>query len=270
MRNALRIVGFYEYTHALQKFDELVRIASPEELEVIDRIIAKREELAITTNLSVRFLHPPNVLDEVSDDPNDRFVRRGLAWLMALARVEVATTAAGFTPRKSPFAFVGATEFELPAYRELLLDGLRSHYWALSNDSDLPAVRKGRVEIHRLIVYGRRLFLMREMLDTMRLLAGDADPRQLKELKDWDKTLEQIQSEVIFSLTEKIRSSPATEFAHFPCPSLEEAVQMGLLSPRPSANIGNAASAPALPSATESSISKEANGNPADGIRRGK
>ncbi len=235
MRSALRVVGFYEYTNALQNFEKLVRSATPEEIEVIDQIIAKREELAIATNLSAQIPHPPHLFDEAPLDANDRFVRRGLAWMMALARVEVAATTAGFTPQKRPFEFVGATDFELPAYRELVLDGLRSHYWALENDPDLKSVRKGRVGIHQLIVYGRRLFLAREMAEAVRLLAVDPTPEQKKELKEWDETLAWTQSNIIFEITDWLRSAPATKVVHVQCPSLEEAVRMGLVAPRPQA-----------------------------------
>ncbi len=233
VRYAARIVGFYEYTSALQKFEQLVRTATPEELHVIDKIIAKRDETAIPTNLSAKIPHPPNVLDEVSNDPNDSFVRQGLAWMMGLARTEVAAVTAGFTPQKDPFRFVGATEFELDAYREMLLDGLRSHYWALSNDSDWPRVRKGRAEIQRIMVYGRRVVLMREMLRAAQMLSQNAAPEQVQELAAWDKNLEHIQAQIVFAITEYIRRAPATERVELPCPSLAGAVQSKLNSPIP-------------------------------------
>jgi hypothetical protein len=251
------VVGFYEYTNALQNFESLVQSATPEELEVIEAIIAKRDELEIATNLSAKIPHPPHLFDEVANDPNERFVRRGLAWLMALARVEVAATTAGFTPQKRPFEFVGATDFELSAYREMVLDGLRTHYWALQNDSDLPTVRKGRVGMHTLIVYGRRLFLAREMVTAVRLAALDPTPEQLQELNQWDETLSGIQSDIVFELTEDLRRAPITDFAHLKCPSLAEAVQLGLTSaPRPPT--ANAPTAPSL----STSPSTRLNGTP--------
>lgn len=230
-RSALRIVGYYEYSHALQKFDELVRTATPEELEVIDQLIAERAELAIATNLSAKVPHPPNVLDEVSTDPNDTFVRQGLAWLMALARTEVAAVTAGFTAQKDPFRYVGATEFELPAYTEMLVDGLRTHYWALSNDADLPRYRKGRGQIHQLMVYGRRLFMMREMLRAAQMLSQNATPEQVEELQSWDQNLEHIQTDIVFAITEYIRRAPGTDKVQVPCPKLESAVQSSLSNP---------------------------------------
>lgn len=225
-------MGYYEYTQALAKFDELVKTATPEEMEVIDEIVGKRDELSITTNLSVNVPHPANVLDEVADDPQDKFVRQGLNWMMGLARMEVASVTAGFMDQKNPYRYVGATEFELDAYREILVDGLRTHYWALFNDTDLPVVRKGKTQIHRLTAYGRRLFLMREMLRTAQVLSEGATPEQLQELSNWDDQLSQIQSDIVFEITEYVRHAPPTEQIEFPCPSLAEAVAMKLIPQR--------------------------------------
>jgi hypothetical protein len=226
-------VGYYEYTHALAKFDELVKTATPEEMEVVDTIIGKRDELSIPTNLSVNIPHPANVLDEVADDPQDKFVRQGLNWMMGLARMEVASVTAGFMDQKDPYRFIGATEFELDAYREILVDGLRTHYWALQNDADLPLVRKGKASIQRLTAYGRRLFLTLEMLRTAQALSHGATPEQLRELSRWEDHLSQIQSNIIFEISEYIRRAPPTELIELPCPSVTKLVQSQLTPQRP-------------------------------------
>lgn len=257
MRSALRVVGFYEYTNALRNFEPLVRAATPEELVVIEEIIAKRDELEIAINLSAKIPHPPHMFDEVADDPNERFVRRGLAWLMALARVEVAATTAGFTPQERPFESVGATDFELTAYREMLLDGLRTHYWALQNDSDLKDARKGLVGMHKLIVYGRRLFLAREMVQAVRILAADSPAEVRKELERWDDNLAAIQADIVFELTDRLRLAPATDMVQLDCPSLASAVQTGLAA-SPRRQGGTSSTAPSLSTAPSSRINGDA------------
>jgi hypothetical protein len=259
------VVGFYEYAHALENFEELVRLATPEEMTVIQEIIAKRNELALATNLSKNIPHPPNVLDETPLDEDDLFVRRGLEWLMALARVEIASTSSGFTPQKDAFVVVSPTDFELAAYEELVLDGVRSHYWALQNDPDLEAVRKGRVELQRLMAYGRRLFMTREMLSAAeKLLARSDEEARLRELDNWDDYLAGVQSQIVFQINDTVSRAPATKLTHLPCPNLEEQIRMGL-NPRgrdQGRGSQGAPSNPAPPAASSGSLLRGADGKP--------
>ena len=84
-------------------FDRLLEIASLEEYKVLDEIVQGRDECTIYTNLSRHLEKEPSTLSEVAQRPDDDFARRGLAWIMALARVALGAMAAGFTEK--PYQF---------------------------------------------------------------------------------------------------------------------------------------------------------------------
>src|SRR5687768_11275227 len=152
--------------------DGLVRRASPEELKVIDELVAKRPEYTVYTNLSRKWENQPSSLSEKTVSPGDSFARQGLPWMMALARVELGALAAGFTDRARPFAALPPTAYESAAFRTLMLDSLRSHYHALRQDPvaqqyfahrlDIVQVRdmrqgKSGVNEQQAIAYARRV-----------------------------------------------------------------------------------------------------------------
>jgi len=141
------------------------------------------------------------------------FARTGLAWMMALARVELGAIVVGFTDRPEPFATLPPTRFELPAYKELLLDGARMHYLALANDPaaqfyasyrnrpfTLTEREFGRPEVQEshAIAYSRRVALAKEFVQAVQTLGkGQLTPAQTAELADWIKSLDELQ-EVLY------------------------------------------------------------------------
>ncbi|MCH7728085.1 MAG: hypothetical protein IH991_16650, partial [Planctomycetes bacterium] len=161
-----RLVGFYEYVNALREFDQLVQTASPQELEAMDEIVKDYNEYAVFANLSRRIQTDSSSLAEKGAADDDNFQRRGLGWVMALARVEVGAMLAGFTDVPQPFAVVRPTQFEMPAYRELLEDGLRTHYWSLIRDPAVQLViaQSLKEPNHQTLAYVRRLSITRKFL----------------------------------------------------------------------------------------------------------
>jgi hypothetical protein len=90
-----RMVGYLEYGRALYLLDQLAKNCSARELEVIDEIIRSRDEHAVFVNRSRILERESSALSEQPQGTDDEFERRGLAWLTALARVELGALAAG-------------------------------------------------------------------------------------------------------------------------------------------------------------------------------
>lgn len=203
-----RIVGYLEYGRALALLDSLVQRASPEELRVIDEVIASRPEYTVYVNLSRKWENQPSSLSEVAA-PGDSFARQGLPWIMALARVEVGALAAGFTDRGQPFAIFPPTAYESAAFRSMMLDSLRSHYHALRQDPvaqeyfshrldrtrDIRQIKAG-VNEQQAIAYARRVAITREFLRAVREL-GDLSSSQQAELVQWEVQLNELLSTIL-------------------------------------------------------------------------
>jgi hypothetical protein len=209
-----RLVAYYEYQQALRRFGALLQRATPKDLKTIDEIIAERREFTIFTNLSRRLEKGKSTLTEKPKKPGDNFKRQGLAWVVALARVEVAAMLAGFTRTKRPFEKVGATRFDLPAYGEMLLDGLRTHYWSLAADPRLRDVTRGRLTLGQLLTYSRRLLLARSFHDAVvRIGKGTFNNAQQAELKTWGRNLEKLHGKILSRVQIRLDNMTAAERA---------------------------------------------------------
>jgi hypothetical protein len=211
-----RLVGHLEYSRALSLLEPLVSKATAEELTIMDQIVASRDEFTVYTNISRRIpKQAESALDERAAD-SASFAKRGLAWVMGLARVELGAMVAGFTGVREPFATLPPTRFELPAYAELLGDGARTHFWSLGNDSiarsyasyrdkPLAAAQRehGREEVDdtQAIAYGRRAALAREFIRASQALSrGQLTPAQATELAAWEKELDVLIETIAFKV----------------------------------------------------------------------
>lgn len=195
-----RLVGYYEYIKALENFDRLLAMCSPTEIDVIDELVKERDEFAVYTNLSRRLQRAQSTLTERPQKPDDSFERRGFAWVVALARTEVAAIIGGFTHMPAPFESVRPTKYEMAAYRELLQDGARTHYWALVND---PALKKllRAVPDHRTVAYVRRLTVALEFLHAAaKVDANHYTQIQFAELKKWNNDLEEVRLSLLANI----------------------------------------------------------------------
>ena len=207
-----RLVAYFEYQHALLRFDALLKIATAKDLKTIDEIIAERREFTIFTNLSRRVEKGRSTLTEKPKKPGDDFKRKGLAWVVALARVEVAAMRAAFTRTKRAFEKIGPSRFELPAYGEMLLDGLRTHYWSLAADPRLRDVTKGRLTLRQMLTYSRRLLLARSFHDAViRLGKGSFNNAQQAELKTWGRNLGKLHGKILSRIQIRLDSTNALQ-----------------------------------------------------------
>src|SRR5262245_12115646 len=117
-----RVVGFLEYGRAIAMLDRLLDLATPAELDVLDSLVQQRDEFAVYTNLSRRLEIQPSTLSEPKAADNTSGPRQGLAWIIALARVELGAMSAGFTDTPEPFGSSNPGRMESTAYNEILTD----------------------------------------------------------------------------------------------------------------------------------------------------
>lgn len=215
-RQARRIVGYLEYGMALGYLDELLRSLTPDERTAIDEFVAEHESFTVYTNLSRRTQTRPSTLTERPSSAEDSFARKGLAWVMALARVESGAILSTFTTTPNPFTVVNPTAFEMNAYRELLMDGARMHYWSLYIDPALKKVTRTSPENPIVLSYSRRLGLAKAMLRAAaKSGVGHLHAQQYRELATWKQDLDELHAGLLgiiqsYLISSQIQSSSTT------------------------------------------------------------
>jgi len=174
--------------------------------EIAEEIVDEQNQFAIYTNLS-RKLQGTTFLAEQPKRPGDRYRRHGLTWMTALARVELGAMLAGFTSNPRPFHAVKPSLFDGEEYREILLDGLRMHYWSLKRDPAIQAYFKTGVPENHIITYGRRASVARHFLQAVHdYWASDLLRIQLAELSAEDRELKKLQLVFLYCLSQKSAS----------------------------------------------------------------
>jgi len=224
-----RLVGFVEYGKALELLGSFVEEASSEEFEIANQIVHDHDEFLIYTNLS-RKIEKPSLLSE--HDRTDEFARRGLNWVLALARVELGAMLAGFTDIKQPFQSFQSTPPKLDkkrilrtersssesrperfgentdypdAYGEVLIDALRTHYWALMQDPEIRKYNIKGVPENHLLTYGRRTYVTLLMHEAVWNYAGARwSSEQLAELTRWKADIASIHRKYVYCLSIKL------------------------------------------------------------------
>ena len=222
-----RIVGFHEYATSLSMLDEFVKHATEQEMAAAEEIVRSRRELAVETNLS-RHIQGATFFAESAHDKDD-FRRVGLAWVMALARVEVGAMLAGFSSHHQPFKASQPTKFETEAFRELLSDGMRTHYWSLKNDPVIRSYLKTGVPPQHIITYGRRVSVARHFMQAVREFSrSQLLAIQKAELAAEDAEMKSLQVVYIYCLAKKqIGQTADATFNHSfaACPPLMDAAK---------------------------------------------
>jgi hypothetical protein len=196
-----QVVGYLEYGIALGLLDNLLNVATADDLAVMEEIIDDHEEFTIHTNLARLVESQLSTLSESGSKPNDNFARRGLAWITALARSELGAMTANFTESADPFDAFRPSRYEREAYAEILEDSMRTHYWALRNDRLLPTMRKGITPDAQGIAYARRVIVTLELLQAVRQLKSDQYSfSQFAELDSWELQLAALKSHLIYNV----------------------------------------------------------------------
>jgi hypothetical protein len=204
-----RVVGYLEYGNALDDLDRLVSMSSPEELNAINEIIRERDEFTIYSNLSNQL--PTNGASGSVSGQESVGTRRGLAWVIALARVEFGAIVAGFTPHPNPYMFVNPRAYDFRQSIELLLDGALTHREALMQDRDFRDVAEVGGPIMETLAYSRRVRIAGKMLEgAMKAGTASYSPSQVAELDRYHKDLNKVHD----VLVGQIRQYVAAQVQH--------------------------------------------------------
>ena len=158
-----RIVGTYEYKTSLKHLDKLVLLSTPEEIEVYDKIIAQLPEFIFYSGMTANINQPLNAngLNPQPPAAND-FKKQSLAWMMALARVELSATRSMYLPGDNWFVMPFTATFGQQEYYSVLLDDMAVHLHALETDGKFKKAVKKSMELasSATISYLRRLKLI--------------------------------------------------------------------------------------------------------------
>ncbi len=170
-------------------------ISTPEQVEVYDKLVSQKREFSFYSGVVSGV--GANAGGAKQRDPmafEQSFKKNSLAWLLALARVEIAATASMYGRSKAPFQDMAPENYGFSEYLAVLLDDLSAHVNALATDQDLKRVCELTVKADsNTLAYLRRLKLVTDMLNTVQTASNGEfayRARQIKrELKKYEQDL---------------------------------------------------------------------------------
>lgn len=195
-----RLVGFHEYGHALDHLDKLVGMCGEKDIVAIDQILADRGEFDLFVAMPEGF-RQGSTAAEAEERGDDR--QNGLAWVIALARVEFGAMVTGFTAHPDPYQWVQPDTLAFAETMQLLLEGVEGHFRALRDTSKTDAqVKKiyGDDQVKSKLAKARRVRIARVMLHAL----GKVDPTMYTERQAGDLT--SVQRELTRQQTELHKS----------------------------------------------------------------
>jgi len=193
-----RIVGTQEYATALAYLEKLVDKSSEDEIEVYDKVIAQLPEFVFYSGMTAGVQQPQPAADskDIQEaEPEDvanavsQFKKQSLAWLMALAKVELNATRSMYVPGNEAFIAKDDAEFGLPEYYHVLLDDVAAHLQAIETDDQFKKAIKKSFETatSETVAYMRRLKLISSMLIA---LEQSGDPMIAQKSTEYRKTID--------------------------------------------------------------------------------
>lgn len=161
-----RIVGSHEYLSALSNLIPLTNGSTAEELEVYNSIVAQQDEFSFFSGVVLAAANNQEYRkDKKGPLLTEGFRRRGLAWLMALARVELGATLSMYGKVPSSFDVMAPDGFGRSEYFNLLVNDVAVHVNALKTDPLLlkKSGKKAGADSET-AAYWRRLKIVNDML----------------------------------------------------------------------------------------------------------
>lgn len=166
----VRLIGSNEYFHALDSFLGLVKDSAKSEIKVYDELIAAQNEFSYYSGLSIATANgwqPEQLETKARGETGEQFKRHSLAWMMALARVELGATIAMYGNEvPHPFMFIAPEDFGRKEYFELVMDDAAAHLNALETDPML--IKKTRLTAKgdsNTLAYLRRLSVVHGLVN---------------------------------------------------------------------------------------------------------
>ena len=159
-----RIVGTHEYSNSLDQLIPLIQESTPEQVRLYDEIVTDQDELSFFSGVILTASTNQNLSNAQNDTPlTERFRRRGLKWLMALARIELGATKAMYTA-ENPFESLAPKDgFGRQEYFDLLAHDSADHMNALKTDP-VMFLKSTKLSAVESVPYIRRLKVVNDML----------------------------------------------------------------------------------------------------------
>ena len=176
--------------------EKLVDKSSEDEIEVYDKVIAQLPEFVFYSGMTAGVEQPKPVADdedleeaELQGVAGSQFRKQSLAWLMALAKVELNATRSMYVPGNVAFIAKDDAEFGLLEYYHVLLDDVAAHLQAIETDDQFKKAIKKSFETatSETVAYMRRLKLISSMLIA---LEQSGDPMIAEKLTEYRKTID--------------------------------------------------------------------------------
>ena len=217
-----RLVGSYEYLNALKQFMKLIEISTTDEIKVYDKILNKRAEFSFFSGVNTAFNEKPDLAKANPFERqkfNDDFIKKGLAWMMALARIELAATSSLYGDVKQPFTAIEDSQFDAEPYLKILQDDVVAHMRSLAQEPGFTEVlRRSRTPDTWTLAYLRRIKLIRDMLQTLQDVGGPSVQAEIEplayELRKHQRNLvEQVESATVSSGSEYAVKSGGTRIS---------------------------------------------------------
>ena len=193
-----RLVGSWEYAKSLDNLNRLINISTEDEISEYDVFLESRPEFTYYQGVSTAFREPPDLTKANPKQRsrfNDRFQKGGLAWMMALAQIELAATVSMYSDMEKPFSGVVTTKFGHEEYSELLIDDLVSHLKALASEPLFKEVLKLERQVDTwTLAYLRRLKVVKDLMIT---ISDFADVDTVAEMRPWFDELEEHEESLV-------------------------------------------------------------------------
>lgn len=167
-----RIVGSYEYVNAIESLERLIAISNTEELATYDRFLEDRPEFTYFSGLAEQFGLPSGDLTkhpqfEIAGFKN-RYEKKGLAAMLALAKVEIGATISMYGKSREPFNEFGPLgQLDYQQMISIIADDVHAHMYSLEKEKEFKKVLRGPLRTAT-VNYLRRLKLIKDMIDVLK------------------------------------------------------------------------------------------------------
>ena len=187
-------MGTIEYLNAIKQLERLADISSPDEIEQYDLILNQQPEFSFYSGKVIAEVNDQVDRRNVRSKSSNPFRKSSLAWMLALARVELGATVAMYGGIEDAFEFVAPRSFGKEEYCMLLADDAAAHLTALDGDRLFRKKTKQRSAANSdTVAYLRRLKVIRDMLTTARSVGegqlAESSDRFVKEIDKYGKRL---------------------------------------------------------------------------------
>ncbi len=194
-----RLVGTHEYGLAVPNLTRLMEISTEEQRKIYDEMLGVRPEFSFVSGVDVSGLQGTGPGKQAAPEWLDPFKRRGIPWMMALAKVELGATMSMYGRHKQPFTAFPPNQIDFEPFMNILLDDVVAQMGGLAADPGFRKVIDPRYRTDSwTLAYLRRIKLMRDMMSVLYTLNDSSINSRLLPL---EKELRSNQEELVLRVS---------------------------------------------------------------------